>query len=421
MQKEKIKIRRNRGQAMLISTIFFLFLSLAIIAGLVSPSIREFKISNDLMKSRQSFFLSESVIEDSYFRLKVGKAIGSTNTITLGDDSATATITDSGYNEKTVSSTGDVSLRQRKNEIVLSPGTGASFSYGVQVGLGGITMENNSKINGSVYSNGLITGSGTPSAGVITGAAISATTETVNGLIDGVRVGTNGVGNAKANTINNTTIAGTKYCQSTNNSPACNTTLPDPVPIAMPISDQNILDWKAEAEAGGVHDGDYIISSGSPTLGPIKITGDLSISQANVTVTGNIWVQKNVKIENNVNVNLSPSYGASEGVLVTDGTVDIKNNAIFSGSGTEGSYLMVLSTSTSSLAITLGNNAGAVILYAGNGTVNLANNAGASSLNGKSIYLNNGATITYDSGLINSNFVNGPSGGWSITSWKEIK
>jgi len=417
MQKEKIKIKRNRGQAMLISTVFFLFISLAVIAGLVSPSIREFKISNDLMKSRQSFFLSESVIEDSYFRLKVGKAIGSTNTITLGSDSAIATITDSGYNEKTVSSTGDVSSRQRKNKIVLSPGTGASFSYGVQTGVGGLVMGNNSKINGSVYSNGRITGSGS-----ITGAALSATTGGVTGLISGITVGLNGVGDAKANTINSSTVAGTKYCQSTNNSPVCNTTLPDPVPIAMPISDQNILDWKAEAETGGIYSGNFTVTDSSASLGPKKITGNLLIdNNANFTVTGNLWVQGNVTISNNVNVSLSPSYGASEGVLIADGIVSISNNAVFSGSGTPGSYLMVLSTSSSESAITLGNNAGAVILYAANGTVNLANNAGATAINGNKINLNNNAVISYDMGLINSNFVNGPSGGWSITSWKEIK
>ena len=43
---------KNKGQAMLISVIFFLFISLAITSGLVSPSVREFKIANDLIKSR---------------------------------------------------------------------------------------------------------------------------------------------------------------------------------------------------------------------------------------------------------------------------------------------------------------------------------------------------------------------------------
>lgn len=563
---------------MLISVIFFLFISLAIIAGLVSPTVREFKTSSDLIKSHQSFFLSESAIEDVYFRLKAGMTVGPTETITLSDNSATATITDSGFNEKTISSLGDVSSRQRKSELVLTAGTGVSFSYGVQSGYGGFTMANGSIVNGSVYSNGNITGSGS-----ITGTALSAnsasltadqtngsgvppydvifgnangtqdfaqsfqvsTTSVVNkvelylkkvstpsnltvrivsnsgtnpgtttlasgslsaslvsttygwvsvpfssnpeltvgttywividgstnssryymigandngyssgigkigqysgswsnttpsgldgffklylggltGLIDGITIGTGGVGNAYAHTVTNSNIAGTNYCQTgSGNNKSCNTTLPDPTQVAMPISDQNILDWKAEAEVGGIHSGDYIVNSTSASLGPKKITGNLSVTNnASLTMTGTLWVEGNIDISNNAAVSLASSYGTSEGVIVADGTVNIGNNAVFAGSGSEGSYLMVLSTSTSTSAMTLSNNGGAVILYAANGTVNLSNNAGAKSLNGKNINLSNNAVITYDSGLANSNFVNGPSGGWGITSWKEAE
>lgn len=579
MQNLKIKkINYQSGAAMLISVIFFLFISLAIISGLVSPAVREFKNSNNLIKSHQSLFASESAIEDTYFRLKSAQTVGSTNVISVGDSTATATITDSGYNQKTISALGDVNSHQRKNEIVLNTGTGVSFSYGVQVGTGGFIMDNNSVVNGSVYSNGNITGSGS-----ITGAAFSAdapalvadqtngsgipaydisfgnttntqdfaqsfqtsTTNVVNkvdlylkkvstpsnlivkivadasgkpgtttlasgslsaslistnygwvsvpfssnpeltagvpywivvdgsvsatkyyfigannnnyangtdkigqysgtwnnttpstldgffklylggttGLIDGVHVGSGGVGNAYAHTITNSIIAGTNYCQvGSGNNRACNTSLADPTQVPMPISDQNILDWKTEAEAGGVYSGNYTVNSSSASLGPKKITGNLTLSNnANLTVTGTLWVQGDLSISNNVIVNLSPSFGTSEGVIVVDGIVNISNNSTFSGSGSTGSYLMVLSTSTSTSAITLANNGGAVILYAANGTVNLANNSSAKSLNGKFIHLSNNAVIVYDSGLVNSNFVNGPSGGWGITSWKEIK
>ena len=144
-------------------------------------------------------------------------------------------------------------------------------------------------------------------------------------------------------------------------------------------------------------------------------------NNASLTVTGTLWVQGDMDISNNVAVRLSPSYGTSEGVIIVDGTVNIGNNAVFSGSGSTGSYLMVLSTSTSTSAITLSNNGGAVILYAANGTVDLSNNAGAKALNGKYIHLSNNVTIIYESGLVNSNFVNGPSGGWNIQNWEEIK
>ncbi|MBI5139529.1 hypothetical protein HZA26_02895 [Candidatus Nomurabacteria bacterium] len=571
-------IQKNKGQALLISIVFFLFISLAIISGLVTPAVREFKVARDLHQSRQSLFLSESAVEDSYYRLKTGKAIGLTNTITLAGSSAVATITDSGYNEKTISSLGDVSSRQRKNEVVLNTGVGASFGYAVQSGSGGFLMDNNSVVNGSVYSNGPITGSGAitgsafsansaalvadqtngsgtpaydvtfgnangtqdfaqsfqvsvtgvvnrvdlylkkvstpgnltvrivtnssgnPSTTTLASGPLSASLVSTNygwvnvpfstnpeltagttywividgatnasryymigannngygngtgkigayagtwnntspsgldgffqlymggvtGLISGITIGTAGVGNANAHTVNNSTIAGTNYCQvGSGNNKACNTSVPDPTQVAMPISDQNILDWKAEAELGGVHTGTYNLNSSSSSLGPKKITGDFNISNnADLTVTGTLWVQGNMNVSNNATVRLSSSYGTSEGVIVVDGNINISNNAVFSGSGSTGSYLMALSTSTSTSAITLANNGGSVILYAANGTVNLSNNGSAKALNGKFIHLSNNVNIIYDSGLANVNFVNGPSGGWSVKGWKEVR
>ncbi|MFA5932168.1 MAG: choice-of-anchor R domain-containing protein [Candidatus Paceibacterota bacterium] len=578
MKKDFRKIKRNGGAAMLISVIFFLFISLAIISGLVSPTVREFRISNDLIKSRQSLILSESGGEDAYFRLKNAKPIGSSTTLTLNNNTATTQIVDSGYNEKTITTLGNVSSLQRTNQLVLSTGTGVSFSYGVQSGVGGFNMENGSSVTGSVYSNGNITGSGTisgsalsanspaltadqsngsgippydvifgnadatqdfaqsfqvsttsvvnkvdlylkkfstpsnltvrivtdgggkPSSSTLASGSLSASLVSTNygwvnvpfssnpelimgttywividsvtnssryysiganndgyingiskigrytvtwnntspstldgffklylggltGLIRGVTVGTGSTGNAYAHTVNNTTVAGTNYCQTgTGNNKACNTSLADPTQVAMPISDQNILDWKAEAEAGGTYTGNFTVNSTSASLGPQKITGNLSVTNnAHLTVTGTLWVQGNITISNNATVSLSPSYGSGDGVIVADGLVNIGNNSVFSGSGTAGSYLMILSTSTSIQAIILSNNGGAVLLYAANGTVELDNNASAKALNGKYIELGNNSTVVYDSGLVNSNFVNGPSGGWSITSWKETQ
>ena len=167
---------------MLISVLFFLFISLSIVSGLVSPAVAEVKTSSDLVKSRQSYFLSESAVEDAYYRLKNGKTLGSTDTITLNGSSATATITNSGSNEKTISSLGDVSSRQRKNQIVLNTGFGASFNYGVQVGQGGIDLQGSSGVNGNVYANGPITGT---SSSFISGTAIAD-----GGLIQGQANGT---------------------------------------------------------------------------------------------------------------------------------------------------------------------------------------------------------------------------------------
>src|SRR3989338_6619287 len=455
MNKFKKNIK-NLGQAMIISMIFFLFISLAIISGLVSPSVREFKIANDLIKSRQSFFLSESAVEDSYFRLKTGKAIGATNTISLGDNSATATITDSGYNEKTISALGDVSSRQRKNELVLNTGVGVSFNYGVQVGQGGLEMNNLSKIIGNAYSNGNIIGTnsariqGTAIAsgpvGIIEGMDINGDawsytirgTSTVGGsATHSVLQNTTVTGNVAADFISNCTIGGTaKYDIRSSCTVTGVTTVPNPevfIPaniLPLPISEAQIDLWEAEAEAGGVV-GSQNYSSGNINLGPKKINGDLLLSNtAELTVTGTLWVTGEIRLSNSAIMRLAPSFGNSSGVVFagidensSNGYIEISNSAQLLGSGASGSYIMLLSQKegVTSNAIKMSNSSAAAIVYAGEGKIEINNSAALKEVTAYLLKITNNATVTYESGLANANFVNGPSGGWNIKSWREIK
>jgi len=418
MQENK-KIKKNSGAAMLISVLFFLFISLAIISGLVSPSVREFKIASNLVKSRQSHLLSESGVEDAYFRLKNNLAIGSTNVLTLEGNTATSIITDSGYNEKTISSLGDVSSLQRKNKVVLNTGDGVSFSYGIQAGMGGFTI-GNATVHGNVYSNGTIVGS---NGATITGSAFSVG---ASGLIDNIDVGQTGSGDARAHTLKNSTVYGNLYCQvGVANNKSCNTTQPDPVPVDMPITEQMFNKWKADAELGGTITGNLTISSPT-TLGPKKITGNLAIN-ADMTITGTIYVVGNITTSNGAKVSLSSSYGSTGGIVISDGRVVLSNNVQFSGSGSEGTYVLLATTSTCPLgcsglnAMEILNNVGAVLVSAQNGTVHLNNNVELNEVVGNKIIIDNNAEITYVSGLASTLFTSGPSGGWNIKSWKEVE
>ncbi|MEK7113431.1 MAG: hypothetical protein AAB873_01245 [Patescibacteria group bacterium] len=417
---KKRKINNQSGAAMLISIVFFLFISLAIISGLVSPVVRGFKDTSDLTKSHQSFFLSESAIEDSYFRLKTGKNIGTTNTITLSGSSATATITDSGYNEKIISSLGDVSSRQRRNEILLNTGSGVSFNYGIQAGLGGFEIGGNAVVNGNVYSNGPIDGS---NGATITGSAFSAG---ASGFINNIIIGTLGQGDARAHYIEDSTVAGNLYCQiGDDNNKDCDTSQPDPEEAAMPITQEMIDGWKADALLGEVINGNLTISSPG-TLGPKKITGDLAIN-ADLVITGTIHVVGNITTKNGAKISLDESYGSTGGIIVTDGRVTLSNNVQFYGTGEPNSYVLLVSTSacpsncSGSNAIEILNNVGAILVNAQNGTVHLNNNVELSEVVGKMVDIDNGANITYTSGLANTLFTSGPTGGWEITSWKEVK
>jgi hypothetical protein len=414
------KIPKNKGAAMLISVVFFIFISLAISAGLVLPTVKEFKIAKDNIVSRQSYFLAESGLEDVYFRLNNAIPVGASSALTIGGNTVNTVVTNSGYNEKTILSEGSVSNLDRKNQIILSTGTGIAFNYGIQTGQGGFSIYN-ATVNGNVYSDGSILGLHNDST--IIGTAISAGP---SGLIDNMNIGQSGQGNALAHTVSDSVVQGTIYCKSgSGNNKSCNTSLSDPDYVPMPITQEMIDQWKLDAVEGGVVSGNMTISS--PTqLGPKKINGNLTVN-ANLTLTGTIYVTGRVIFSNNVHVSLSSGYGASGGILLTDGYVNLSNNVLFEGSGTANTFVMLVTTSHCPVgcsginALEISNNVGAVTLNAQNGTAHIDNNVTLNEIVADRIIMDNNAFVDYLSGLANTSFSSGPSGGWNIRSWKEVK
>ena len=415
----KRKINNQSGAAMLTVVVFFLFISLAIIGGLVTPSVREFRNANNLIKSRQSFFLSESGLEDAYFRLKNAISVESSTSITLNSDVATTDITDSDYNEKKITTLGDVSFRQRKNELILSTGTGISFNYGIQSGAGGFII-GNATVNGNVYSNGNIIGN---NGATVTGSAFAAG---ISGVIDNIDVGEDEVGDGWAHIVTDSTIAGNLYCQTgSGNNISCDTSRADPSVVDMPITQLMIDQWKLDSEEGETIAGNFTVSSPA-TLGPAKITGNLAIN-ANLTITGTVYVMGNITTNNGAHISLSGSYGSAGGIIIVDGRVVLSNNVQFFGSGGEESYVLLISTSDcpnqcSGLnAIEILNNVGAIIINAQYGTVHIENNVNLNEVVGEQIVIDNNAEVNYISGLANASFISGPSGEWNVKSWKEIE
>lgn len=373
------KNKYEAGQAMMIATIFFLVISITIVFGLVGPIARQQKMSYQALTSRQSYFLAEAGMEDVVFRLKNGTSVSSTEVLSLGGSSATTVTTDTGEG-KTVVATGVVKQLLRKVESDLILGEGVAFHYGIQIGTGGFVLSNNAGVNGNVYSNGSISGQ---NGSFITGDALAI------GSVVGVDVGGD-------------TETGVESAD-------------------FPITDQQIADWKSEAEAGGVVSS-QTISDTTSALGPKKISGNLNLDNgARLTVTGTLWITGNLVLNNNSQIILSGSYGSGDGVIVVDGTSTFSNGASMEGSGTTGSYLMLLTTSASGNAISLSNNAGGVILYAPNGTIQISNNASLTQLVAKTVSLSNNAIIDYEQGIINAGFTNGPGGGYSVVSWKEVQ
>lgn len=402
----------NGGQAMMIATIFFLAVSITIVFGLIGPIAREQRMANQIFLSRQSYFLAEAGLEDVVYRLRNGFTVGASETLALAGSSVTIVTTDNADGKRVVA-TANVGETTRKLAVELVIGEGVSFHYGIQIGAGGFTLANNAGVNGNIYSNASIVGS---SGSFVTGS-VSAV-----GSISGITVGTSTTGDANAPTVNNTVVRGTLYCKNgAGNNKACNVTGTNPTAIGLPISEEQITAWKDDAALGGSI-GAQNISGVNTALGPKKITGNVSIGgNARLTVTGTLWITGNLTLGNGSDVDLDPSYGASDGIIIVDGITTLSNGSNFAGSGSSNSYVMLLSTNSGANAITLQNNAGAAILYAASGTVQIANNASLNQVTAKTVALQNNAVINYLQGHIDASFTSGPSGGYQITSWKEIE
>ncbi len=247
------------------------------------------------------------------------------------------------------------------------------------------------------------------------------------GLITGVTVG----GDAWANTVNSSTVTGALHCQvGTGNNKVCDTSWADPVQQAWPISEGNIQEWKDTATAGGATSTISLSGNQQMTLDSVKVDGNISLSNdSRIYINGTVYVTGNITISNQSQIRVNPALGASSAVIVTDGRVQTSNDGQFNGSGTSGSYIMVVSTSacpsgsgcSGGNAIEINNNSGSVILNAQNGTLKFTNNAAAKQATAKKIIMNNNTTVTYESGLANPSFTSGPSGSWGIESWKEVE
>jgi len=232
-------------------------------------------------------------------------------------------------------------------------------------------------------------------------------------------------GTAQAHTVNSTNSTGNIYCKSgVENNKAC-IDQPDPTYVAFPVSEANITEWKNEALASpeGIYYGNYTTSyPGGQTLGPRKIEGNLNINSWGLTITGNIWVTGNVVMNGGGLTKLDPIiYGENDAVIVVDGTITVSSGATATGSGEDGSYLMLLSQSNSTSAINIDGDAGAVIAYSPYGTINVTGGSRIKEATGYKLNVTGNSSIHYEEGLINNNFSSGPSGSWGIDSWKEVE
>jgi len=423
------KQKYNKGAAMLIAVVFFLFASMTVIMGIINPILKQASISKNIIFSKESYYLAEGSLEDVIYRLKSGKQVSSIETISLNNVTATTTTSNTTEGKQVVSiAEKNTNVRKTQANVVL--GTGASFNFGVQVGNGGFILENSSTVTGNVYSNGPITGSGN----TISGDAISAGPI---GLINNIHT----TGSAHAHTIQNSNIdLNAYYVVKTNTTVVgtSNANSPDQPSANMPISDEQINGLETDAIAGGTISSPcpYKITSDT-TLGPVKITCDLEISgNPNITLGGSVWVTGNVSIKNSAILRVSSGLGTKSVAIIahnpsnrsTSSSIDLANSTQFLGSGSAGSFIFLISQNNSAEiggsdgAIEMNNTSnGGAILYAPHGLINIHNSATLKEVTGYKIKAKNTANIIYDTGLANTLFTSGPGGGYEVLNWGEIQ
>jgi Tfp pilus assembly protein PilX len=454
-------MQTQKGQIIIIVLVFMgIVVTLGI--ALVGYAGVEIRAHRQAVGREQGLSIAEAGIEVAIWKLNNQPGyVGETGTL-FQNGEYNITLTDiAGGNklikvEAFIPDSTNPSAKRVVQVTATSGATNVSFNYGVQVGQGGIEMTNTSQVIGNVFTNGNIEGD---NSARITGTAIvSGPTGTIDNIdidenanahfITNSNIGGDATafslsggtvsGNVVADNLSNCNITGTAtYDSKFNCSIGGVETTPnpddfvDPEDSPLPIDDDLINEWETEAEAGGII-GSQIISSGNVSLGPIKINGNLEVkSSGKLTVTGTIWVTGEITFSNNAIVQLHSSFGSASGVILsgvegaTDkGFMNIKNNSQILGSGTEGSYLLMVSqTVEPETAIEISNSIIGAIFYGPYGVVEINNNAALKEVTAYKLEISNTATVTYETGLANVNFTSGPSGGWEILgqTWQLIQ
>lgn len=413
MRVHTTRNRRDRraghqnGYLLLVTLVFFSAL-FVLSAAFVQSTVVYTKFERNAVAKAQALALAEAGIDKAVYELNQSASYTGESDTALGPGTFTISVSSIDGNTKAITATGYVpndssplASQTARATVAINSDT-ASFRFGVQVGVGGLVMDNNSQINGSIFSNGNVSGSG-----IITGDANVAAGVTTS--LSGVEV----QGNATSTSMTGCTVGGKAYYQTTNTCDVGGSSLQGndiSAPQPMPISDSQIADWK-DAAAGGVQ-GDTTIN-GTVSLGPRHITGSLTVN-GTLNLTGPVWVTGSITVNNNAVIRVGAAIGNASVALITDSTVAFSNNVIVAGNGNPGSFVLVLSTSASTSAIDLGNNVTGGIYYTSTGTIDVSNNAAAAQLTGYAIHLNNNAVVTYTSGLQSLMFSSGPGGSWAF-------
>lgn len=434
-------LKNQKGQVVSMVTFFVLIIMLSMaltMSFLISSSQKN--VTNDV-KSSQSYYAAESGIEDALLRLKKNPAMTTLSyNFTVGGAGVSVVIPNTIAGSKSITSEATNSGIVRNVQAVtsISNGYGTSFYYGIEVGAGGLSMTGGTEVAGNIFSGGNISGSGTiDNNAVVSGNGNSISGVTVKGdaltysCLSGATI--NGNLTYVTGGTHTCTVKGTTTSQSQEISQQ-----------PMPIPQSQITDWENTAMGSGstIYNGNYSLSgtgtasllgpgiiNGSVTLsnsavlttGPIEITGSLTLNGASkLIMKGVIYVKGNITLNNSGQIDLDSTYGSLGGIIIADGIVNTGGSGTFKASGQTGSYILVISNSNSSTAITVANSSSTgAAFYTTTGTLYLSGSVSLTEATGYAVNMVGGSKIQYSTGVVNIYFASGPGASWQVTSWQE--
>ncbi len=407
----------GRGFALIVTTVL-LGVVIAVSVTLLDMSLSMQRTSKTVERTYDATLLAEAGIQKAIYCLKAdagancggayGPSYAGESNVGFGAGKFSVSVTGTG-SARSITATGQAPggyTQTIATQVSLDAPSRSQpgFDYAVQASDLGVQLENNAEVN-----NGVVRTDSDVVCGNNAEVNYDIYVSRAGGKIDNCK----GVIDAHADQVLNSKVLGSAYYRNdpadisgTAVSGAKHPNQATPVGQTLPTFDKAF--WENVAESGVVVYGDYSPADNS-TLGPIKIVGNLTLSNnVDVIVNGPIWVVGNITMSNNASFTLAPGFGPSSGVIIADnpadtansGIIDISNNAFISGSGTDGSYVLMYSSNTStadsSPAIKVANNAAGGIFYAPDGAVRIYNNGSAVAAVARRVYLDNNAAINYD-------------------------
>lgn len=247
------------------------------------------------------------------------------------------------------------------------------------------------------------------------------------------------VGSAWAHTIDSTDIGGDAYYKEILNTVRANTSgTPEPCemtsgthchvveseqpPSGFPLTSAQIHEM--ELGAGTTEVGSQTITTGLTELGPVIINGDLTLTNdAEVRLTGTIWVKGNISLSQTSKIVLANAYGNNSGIIIahdpdnptTKGKITFNNASNVLGNNNPKTYIIFIAMSDDLVnpAVSIGNSLTAPIIYVPYGLAALSNSPHLKELVARKISMANTATIDYEIGLMSPLFTSGPGASWT--------